>query len=103
MNRKILLAVLALAIVLLATPMVGLVQAGKGQTKQDFNLVFIGSYTHPPKEIVTTNTVHIFDMPFITLGPPIQTVGPPITLTVGSEVFTSDFLSYSGTLHVNLY
>ncbi len=43
MNRKILLSVLVLACVLLATPYIGLVSAGKGETKQDFMFVTTGN------------------------------------------------------------
>ena len=39
-KRKLLLTVLALAIVLLATPIIGTVMAGKGQEKLDFTLYF---------------------------------------------------------------
>ena len=39
-NRKILVVVLALAIILLATPIVGTVMAGKGREKLDFTLYF---------------------------------------------------------------
>lgn len=42
MNRKILLTVLALATVLLATPYIGMVSAGKGQEKLDFELYIVG-------------------------------------------------------------
>jgi len=40
MNRKLLAIVLALAVVLLVSPMVGTVFAGKGQTRQSFELVY---------------------------------------------------------------
>lgn len=43
MNRKILLTVLALAVVLLATPYIGMVNAGKGEEKLSITLR-VGSY-----------------------------------------------------------
>ncbi len=43
MNRKILLSVLILACALLATTCIGMVSAGKGQTKQDFVFVTTGN------------------------------------------------------------
>jgi hypothetical protein len=54
-KRKILLTVLALAIVLLATPFVGTVMAGKGQEKLDFLLHMEGATVPPPEKGWVTN------------------------------------------------
>ena len=51
MNRKILLTVLALATVLLATPYIGMVSAGKGQEKLYFKLYVVGSPNQDTGEI----------------------------------------------------
>ena len=101
MNRKVsVMFVVLMAAAMLPTPLVATASAGKGEDKLDFNLVFIGSYMQPTWELITTNTAH-YDLPFITLGPPIQTVGPPITLTVGSNTYPSNRLGYSGVLNLN--
>ena len=47
-NRKILSTVLALVAVRLATPMVGTVWAGKGQTKQHYEFLLRGTYGPGP-------------------------------------------------------
>jgi len=46
LNRKLLAITLALSIILLATPMLGTVMAGKGQNKLDYEGTFqLGGYT----------------------------------------------------------
>jgi hypothetical protein len=54
-KRKVLVTVLALALVLLATPFVGIVMAGKGQEKLDFLLHMEGTTVPPPEKGWVTN------------------------------------------------
>ena len=88
---KLLLLVLALAVVLLATPLVGTVFAGKGQTRQSFELIYQehplsvdGPDSHPsPKNFVELGvdlrTFHGRDCTH--LSPILES-----TLTVGDTV-----------------
>ena len=55
MNKKITVILLALAMAILATPIVGTVIAGKGQEKSDFVLYMVGAATGPPDKIWTTD------------------------------------------------
>lgn len=66
MNKKILFSVIALALILLVSPMIGTVFAGKGQTKQSFEFIY---QEHPistdgpdahasPREAIDFRTFH---------------------------------------------
>jgi hypothetical protein len=103
MNRKILLTVLALAVVLLATPFIGTVMAGKGQEKLDFKFVLVGTYAAPGKTLEAGSSAHYWDMPFIATGwagpsPPPE---PPLALVIGGVAIQGNLLSYTGSMRVN--
>jgi len=93
-NRKIIVIVLAIAVVLLATPYIGMVYAGKGQDKLSFEFVLTGMYTRPGEVLESGIRAHLWDMPFISLAPMVVEIdGTPIP---------SNLLSYTGSLRVNL-
>ena len=100
LNRKFLAIVLALAVVLLATPMLGTVMAGKGQDKLSFRLVMIGHYTPPAKVIETENTIHYFDLGFMFHNP--LNSDPVLVVEIdGEELPASRLGGGSGLLHLN--
>ena len=102
-KSKVLVAVLALAVVLLATPMLGTVMAGKGQTKVSFKLVLVGTYGAPAIEKEVGQSVHILDMPFYALGwsgsEDYPTPYAPLVLEIDGVPIV-DPLSYEGMMKV---
>jgi len=98
-NRKILLTVLALAVVLLATPYVGMVHAGKGQSKLDFRLVIVGTYGPPiDRELLAGSTAHYWGLSFYAF--PWPPTYPALVLEIGG-VPVEGTLSYAGDLYTN--
>ncbi len=99
LNRKVLLLVLGLVVVLLATPFIGLAQAGKGQGREDFLFVLVGTYGGAGTPRDTGVVTHIPDLPFIATGweDPLNL---PLFLKIGGVVISPALLSYTGTVSV---
>ena len=86
--------VLTLAVVLLATPCVGMVQAGKGQEKQYFKLYMEGMTTGPPGRVWQSDgVVHLREYPWVIIGDFELWIGedPPILLSAAAY---SGYLEY---------
>lgn len=82
--------VLALAMVL--TPMVGIVPAGKGQTKRDFQIYLVGLTVLPPEKLkVAGNNEIIRDLSFVMMG-------GLSTVQIGGETIIAENLGYEGLL-----
>lgn len=93
MNKKILLIVVALALVLLATPYVGVIQAGKGEEKQFFKLYMEGTTTGPPGRVWESDgIVHLREYSWIIIG--------EFKLWIGDDMLSPT--AYSGYLDINL-
>jgi hypothetical protein len=93
-NRKFLLVVLTLAVVLLATPYIGMVSAGKGQEKLDFEFVLIGTYAGEPAEVLEAGiTEHLWGLPFVNLA--------PLVVKIGGAPLNPVLLSYAGSMRLN--
>lgn len=97
MNRKVLLAVLPLAVVLLATPCVGMVSAGKGEEKLDFLLHMEGTTRGPPENVWTADsTNHIQGLPWIVVEDFYIEIGEEGNV----ETIPKECLSYFGYLDI---
>lgn len=100
MNRKLLLIVLTLAVVLLATPYIGMVNAGKGKEKLDFLLHMYGRTSGPPEKTWASDDgiTHIQGLPWIVTGDFYIEIG------VGGSVETipKECLSYQGALDLTV-
>ena len=99
MSRKLLVPVLALVVVLLAAPFIGLAQAGKGQGREDFLFVLVGTYGGAGTPRDAGVTTHIPDLPFIATGwdsPP----NLPLVVKIGGVSINPALLSYTGTVNV---
>ena len=97
MNKKLLGFTLAfIFIAMLATPLVGAVMAGKGQTKQYYEFYLEGGYVPgPDTKMWTTNggITQIRDLVFIATY---------IEVTVGGDIYYPDPLGYVGTMDATL-
>jgi hypothetical protein len=95
-NKKVLgVAVALLAVAMLATPMVGMVQAGKGQDKLDFLLHMEGTTNPPPDKVWEAGvTMHVRGGNWIVLG--------DFYVQIGSETIPKECLSYVGKLDINV-
>ncbi len=99
LNRKVLVTVLALVVVLLAAPFIGLAQAGKGQSREDFLFVLVGTYGGAGTPRDAGVTTHIPDLPFVATGwddPP----NLPLFVKIGGVVINPARLSYSASLMI---
>ena len=107
--KKVAVVVLVLTAVLLAVPLVGLANAGKGQEKLDFRLVMIGTYRTPINVLENENTRH-FDVGLrirnpLTSGPYAGL--PPLVVEIGGEAIPADRfvitdpLNTIGFVHIN--
>jgi len=95
-NRKVPLMVLTLAVVLLATPYVGMVQAGKGAENQYFKLYMEGMTVGPPGRVWESDgVVHLREYSWDITGAFELWIGDdsPILLSPAD---------YSGYLDINL-
>ena len=100
MNKKILVAVL-LAAVMLATPFLGSVMAGKGQEKLPFKLVMVGHYSPPLKVVETENTIHYQPLGFMFHNP--LTAEPTLTVEIDNTPLPDIQLGGGeGFLYLNL-
>ncbi len=98
-NRKLLVTVLALVVVLLATPFIGLAQAGKGQGREDFLFVLVGTYGGPGTPRETGVVTHIPDLPFVATGW-LNPFNLPLVVKIGGVPIDPALLSYSGSLMI---
>ena len=94
MNRKLLAIVLALAVVLLATPMLGTVMAGKGQDRLSFKLLFQGLPVGGDVWESDGNTIHR-DTVFVLLGDYYVQIGDGGAV----EDITKEYLEYEGLMN----
>jgi hypothetical protein len=95
-NRKILATVLALAVVLLATPYIGMVNAGKGQEKLYFKLYIVGLPDYSTGEI--RHTPDPDNGPF-NHGRDVEWLPVDVLeVTIGSTTYYPDDVSYSNVL-----
>ncbi len=95
-NRKLLLTVLPLVVVLLVTPFVGLALAGKGQTRQYYEFYLKGTFGPGPDTKVWTtkdNIEQIRNLLFF---------ASYIKVTVGIDTYEPDPASYSATMDFTL-
>jgi hypothetical protein len=95
-NKKVVMLVLGLVTVLLATPLIGLAQAGIGQDKLDFLLHMVGHTQSPPENVWLTEggTRHVQGLPWVISGDFYIEIG-----TGGAvETITKDYLSYEGAM-----
>jgi hypothetical protein len=114
-NRKILLTVLALAVVMLATPYIGMVQAGKGQERLSITMIVGGSVGEadpgrvwfsptnalPPELGGDPNSVHIRDA-----GWGDDSTGFLIVVDEGGaseETFDDEDITYTCSYDINLF
>ncbi len=97
-TRKVLLIAVALmAVAMLATPLVGMVQAGKGQEKLDFLLHMVGETAPPPEKVwLADSTQHVHDLPWVVTGDFYIEIGEAGAV----ETIPKECLSYSGSLVV---
>jgi len=103
-NRKVLVTVLALVVVLLAAPFIGLAQAGKGQNKLEFLFILVGTYPAGPERTLTAgNSTHYWGLPFVATGwpGPDPAPRPPLVLVIGGETIPGNLLSYEGSMRIN--
>ncbi len=99
MNRKLLVTVLVLVVVLLAAPFIGLAQAGKGQEREDFLFVLVGTYGGAGTPRDAGVTTHIPDLPFVATGW-LNPFNLPLVLKIGGVSIPIDLLSYSASLKI---
>jgi hypothetical protein len=99
MNKRILmLTITLLTVAMLATPIVGMVQGGKGQEKLDFRLRMVGILDPPPEKAWPAGvTVHTRGIGWVPTGDFFIEIG------VGGSVETilAADLSYEGYLDIN--
>jgi len=95
-SRKILLAVLVLGIVLLGAPCVGMVSAGKGQTKQYYEFYLKGSYGPGPDTKSWTTKDNIMQVRNLVF------TASYIEVTVGATTYYPVVASYSCTMDFTL-
>ena len=101
MNKKITVIVLALAVAMLATPIMGTVMAGKGEEKLSFKLVMVGHYSPPAKVVETENTIHYFPLGFMFHNP--LTSEPVLTVEIDGVALPDIRLGGGeGFLYLNL-
>jgi hypothetical protein len=96
MNKKILLTVFALAVVLLATPYIGMAHAGKGETKQYYEFYLKGSYGPGPDTKSWTTKDNILQVRNLVF------TASYIEVTVGGTTYHPDVASYSCTMDFTL-
>lgn len=96
MNKKLLLVVLSLAVVLLAVPIVGMAAADSGQTKQDFKFELRGSSARLPNGYYWISDEGIFQARDYSFIPSFMRV------TVGEDILTPVGYSASMDLMLNL-
>ena len=97
MNKKALLVVLALAIVLLAAPYIGMVHAtGKGSTKQYYEFYLKGSYGPGPDTKVWITEDNVEQVRNLVLH------ASYIEVTVGTTTYTPNPASYSALMDFTL-
>lgn len=96
MNRKVLVIFAALvAVAMMATPLVGIAQAGKGQTTQYFMLYMEGMTTGPPERVWTSDGItHLRGLPWIVIG--------AFKVTIGATTTSLTPADYSGYLDFNV-
>jgi hypothetical protein len=91
-----------LVVVMLTTPLVGTVMAGKGQTKVDFRFVLVGTYDEPAIIKLVGQSEHYLDMPFVATGwwgsEDYPDTYPPLVLEIDGEAIDPALLSYTGMM-----
>jgi hypothetical protein len=99
LNKKSLVAVL-LAAVMLATPFVGTVMAGKGQGRVDFKFILVGTTGPGGETLVHGKSVHYLMYTFLATGWPgsedYPTPYPPLQLIIDGQPIPPELLSYEG-------
>jgi hypothetical protein len=95
MKKKILLLVSLLVLVMGIIPIIGIVSAGKGQNKVDFQIHLVGLTTPPPDSIKETGRNNIVrDLGFVMMG-------DMSTVQIGAETITAEYLDYEGVIDSN--
>jgi hypothetical protein len=99
MNKKILVVFVGvLAVVMLATLLVGTVMAGKGQTRVSFRFVLVGTYGPEGETLVHGKSTHMFNYPFVATGWPGSEDYPtpylPLELEIDGQPIPPELLSY---------
>jgi hypothetical protein len=95
-NKKALLAVLALSMLFLAAPFVGVAYAGKGTTKQYYEFFLQGSYGPGPDTTIMTTADGITQIRNL------HYFASYIEVTVGTTTYYPDPESYSATMDFTL-
>ena len=97
MKKKLSIPLVFLIAFTLVVPLIGVVSAGKGQNKVDFQLHLVGLLAPPPGSIKETGRNNIVrDLPFVMLG-------DMSTVQIGAETITAECLDYEGVLDLNAH